>query len=239
MIDDKTVVAIIPARGGSKGVPKKNLRAFKGKSLLAHTIASAKSSKGIDRIIVSSEDQEILQEARLNGADVPFVRPKELSQDLTSGMDPIIHALKNISYYDYVIVLQVTSPLRSVRDIDHALIECVLLKKPACVSVVEVTEHPYWMFKRLTNQSLTPFSTQKAPPRRQDLPTLYRINGAIYIAKTDWLLQHQTFLHEETISYVMPKERSLDIDDELDFAVLEAYSNYLSSHSEHETYAHV
>lgn len=223
MINNKSILAIIPARGGSKGVRRKNLRMVQGKSLLAHTIEIAKQSKYIDKLIVSSEDDEIIQAAEAAGAEVPFVRPEELASDKASGVATILHALSMLPYYDYVIVLQVTSPLRQAVDIDDCLRYCLQHKAAACVSVCETTESPYWMFRMNSDKMLDSIMTTDIPMQRQDLPVTYIINGAIYIAMSDWLQTNKSFLSAKTIGYVMPVERSLDIDTELDFTILKYY----------------
>jgi len=224
VIKNKSIVGIIPARGGSKGVPRKNLRLVesRGKSLLEITIETAKASRYLDRVIVSSEDAEIIEEAKHAGADVPFIRPIELAQDHTPGIDPVLHALSQLEPYDYVMLLQVTSPLRTTEDVDACIEHCLQLQAPACVSVVKVDKHPYWMVTMQENMRLQKFYDGDIPARRQDLPEIYVLNGAIYIAKIDWLLQNKNFLAEETVGFVMPKERSLDIDSELDFLILES-----------------
>ncbi|NCX94693.1 MAG: acylneuraminate cytidylyltransferase family protein [Gammaproteobacteria bacterium] len=227
MIEGRRIVAIVPARGGSKGVPRKNLREFQGDTLVARTVKSALKSQYIDRVIVSSEDPEILAEAKRAGADVPFVRPFELAQDTTPGVDPILHALQEIEPFDVVVLLQVTSPLRTTADIDACILHFHEHQAPACVSVVEPDKHPYLMVTANSNGRLIPFVEGDKPTRRQDYPRIYALNGAIYVAQTDWLKTHKTFLTEETLGFVMPKERSVDIDHESDFAVLAAYANYL------------
>lgn len=223
MLEGKRIIAIIPARGGSKVVPRKNLRLVYGKSLLARTIETAKLSKMIDRIIVSSDDQEIIAEAKRAGADVPFVRPAELAQDETPGHEPILHALTELPDYDYVIVLQVTSPLRKVDDIDDCLRFCFKQQAKACVSVCETEQSPYWTFSIKSNHQLKQVMADKIPHRRQDLPVTYALNGSMYVAEVPWFVANKSFLTSETIGYVMPKERSLDIDTEFDFLILETY----------------
>lgn len=229
MLNDKSVLAIIPARGGSKGVPGKNLRLVNGKSLLAHTIAKAQSSALIDRIVVSSEDEQILAAARLANADVPFVRPIALAADDTPSSDVIMHALKELPHYDYVVVLQVTSPLRRVEDIEQCLQLCQQKNAPACVSVTEAKESPYWMFSINEQHALLPLLSKSIPTQRQACPCTYVLNGAVYAAYADWFMQKQTFITKETIAYVMPKERSLDIDTEFDFELLDCYLKRHSS----------
>lgn len=219
MINKKTILTIIPARGGSKGVPRKNLRLLQGKTLLALTVEMAQASSYLDRIVVSSEDEEILTEAGRFGKDVPLVRPYELAQDETPGVEPILHALSILNSYDYVVLLQVTSPLRTTADIDTCIHYCVEKNAPACVSIVKAETHPYWMVHKNENGVLQPFYEGDIPARRQDLPAIYTANGSIYIARTEWFLRNKTFLTNETVGFEMPIERSLDIDNELDLQI--------------------
>ncbi len=221
MYKGKKILAIIPARGGSKGIPRKNIKPLAGKPLIAWTIEEAKKSKYIDRLILSSEDEEIIHIAKEWGCEVPFVRPKELAQDDTPGIEPILHAIKALpDKYDYVCMLQPTSPLRKVVDIDGCIKKCLNLEMPACVTIVESNESPYWMFKCNADFSLKSlFPELKIAPRRQDLPTIYALNGAGYIAKTEWLMATRSFFSEQTIGYIMDKISSHDIDDESDFMI--------------------
>ena len=217
MIGQKKVLAIIPARGGSKGIPRKNIRDVAGKPLIAWTIAAAKKSKYIDRVILTSEDEEIINVAKSFGCEVPFVRPAELSQDDTSGMEPILHAMEKVTGYDIIVLLQVTSPLRLSEDIDGCIEECEARDGQACVTVSLVQENPYWMYQLDSNKTMHPLITQTEKiHRRQDMPSIYIINGAVYAAQAQWLQQHKTFVTKETAGYVMPLERSIDIDTEID-----------------------
>jgi CMP-N,N'-diacetyllegionaminic acid synthase len=223
MLNDKKILALIPARGGSKGVPRKNLREVDGDTLLGHTINSASQSRYIDKVVVSSEDDEIIAAALQAGADVPFVRPAEFATDEAPGYQPIVHALENLPGYDYVIVLQVTSPLRDTADIDGALEFCLQKAANVCVSVTESEVSPYWMYRCDDENVLTPLLAEKTPLRRQDLPMTYVLNGAVYIAKASWFLENKSFLTPETLGFVMPKHKSLDIDTEFDFQLLNLY----------------
>lgn len=220
MINNKKVLAIIPARGGSKGVPRKNIRLLGGKPLIAWTIEEAKRSKYIDRLILSSEDEEIIQIAKEYGCDVPFVRPKELAQDITPGINPILHALEEVRGYDYVVLLQPTSPFRTVNDIDGCIEKLIECNTYACVSVTESEVSPYWMYNINENGRIESFVKEEGLiPRRQELPSIYKLNGAVYVAQTDWLKKQQSFLEEgTTVAYIMPKSRSYDIDTEMDFS---------------------
>lgn len=228
MIDNHSVLAIIPARGGSKGIKRKNLREVNGKTLLAHTIETALNASLIDRVIVTSEDEEIINAAKSARAEVPFIRPKHLAEDDTPGITPILHAIDQLPLHDYTIVLQVTSPLRTVEDINDSLNFCIRNKAPACVSVSEPLSNPYLSFKMDNNHHLKHLFLEEILPRRQDYSPYFQLNGAIYIAKTDWLKKNKNFLSTETIGYVMPKERALDVDTEFDLQWLEFYLNQLN-----------
>lgn len=221
MIEGHSVLAIIPARGGSKGIPRKNIRMIAGKPLIAWTIEEGKKSKFIDRLIISTDDEEIASIAKSYGCDVPFLRPKELAKDDTPGIAPVIHAIETLpQQYNYVMLLQPTSPLRTVVDVDGCLQECVRTKAPFCVSVVQPDKKPHWMYIRNKDGKLQPLlSEQKFVMRRQDLPLVYALNGAVYIAKTEWVRETKSFLSDQTVGFIMEKSSSLDIDDEMDFEI--------------------
>ncbi|OUL24492.1 acylneuraminate cytidylyltransferase family protein [Nostoc sp. 106C] len=217
MIQEKKVLAIIPARGGSKTVPRKNIREIGGKPLIAWTIEEAKKSIYIDRLILSSEDDEIISIAQQWGCEVAFKRPIELAQDDTPGIAPVLHALSQLPIYDYIVLLQPTSPLRKVIDIDACLEACVKTHSYSSVSVTESDSSPYWMYTVDKSGKMQPFiKTPNIFERRQDLPKVYLLNGAVYVAQTAWLLQNKNFISEDTTAYIMPLERSLDIDTEFD-----------------------
>lgn len=219
MYNGKTVLGIIPARGKSKGVPRKNMKSLGGKPLIAWTIEESKKSRYLDRFILSSEDEEIMLFARYLGCDVPFVRPVELAQDDTPGIEPVLHALETLpERYDYVVLLQPTSPLRTKEDIDRCIELCVKQNASSCVSVTESDKSPYWMYVLNEIGKITPLlETEKRYNRRQDLPKVYTVNGAVYIAEVRWLLSNRSFMSNETHGYIMPRKRSVDIDTELDF----------------------
>lgn len=217
MINGKSVLAIIPARGGSKGVPRKNIRDLAGKPLIAWTIEAARKSAYIDRTVISSDDQEIIAVAKNWGCEAPFVRPADLARDDTPGIDPVLHALKELPGYDYVVLLQPTSPLRTEEDIDGCIARCEEKLASACVSVTEPAHHPQWMFTLSDADVLLPISAQRGV-RRQDLPDVYALNGAVYVARTAWLVETRNFLGEGAYGYVMPSSRSIDIDTEQDIA---------------------
>jgi N-acylneuraminate cytidylyltransferase len=224
MINSKKILAVIPARGGSKGIPGKNIREVGGRPLLGWTVDAAKRSKYIDRLIVSSDSPEIIRVAKELGCDVPFVRPSELAQDETNGVAPILHAITMVDGYDLVILLQPTSPLRTSQDIDGCVEQCIKLNLNACVSVTEVEQSPFLMYFLDKQSNLKPVMNLEVPyARRQDMPTVYSLNGAVYVADCKWLLKKKTFMTTETGAFVMPNERSIDIDTELDLEMLQRY----------------
>lgn len=218
------ILAIIPARGGSKGIPRKNIRQLAGKPLLAWTIKEAKKSNYISSTILSSEDPEIINVAKQYGCEVPFIRPLELAQDDTPGIDTVLHAIENCPSFDYVVLLQPTSPLRTVEDIDECIKYFMEQKADFCVSVSETDKSPYWMYKIDKNGKMESLiKSEEIPTRRQDLRKTYSLNGAIYVAKIDKLIDSKSFLTPSTLAYIMKKEHSIDIDNELDLKLCEWY----------------
>ncbi|MPL68885.1 CMP-N,N'-diacetyllegionaminic acid synthase [bioreactor metagenome] len=222
MIGGKSVLAIIPARGGSKGVPRKNIRDLAGKPLIAWTIDEAKKSKYIDRLILSSEDEEIINVVKRYGCEVPFVRPQELAADDTPGIEPVLHAMKMMPRYDYIVLLQVTSPMRTVEDIDGCIERCIEQQADSCVSVTEVEKSPYWMYKLDERGKMRPLLKKEDQYyRRQNLPKVYELNGAVYVSDSEYLEQEKSFVTEDTIGYEMSKKHSIDIDTEMDLRIVE------------------
>ncbi|MCJ7700001.1 MAG: acylneuraminate cytidylyltransferase family protein [Anaerolineales bacterium] len=211
-------LAIIPARGGSKSIPDKNIIEVGGKPLLAWTILAAQNSSNIDRLVVTTDDPKIAEVAEEYGAEVPFLRPTELAQDDTPGITPIIHAVNwlsaNQNYKsDYVLNLQPTSPLRTGADIDAALMLATEKIADGVVSVIQPKHHPYWTQSINSEGRMVDFFSQGTNiTRRQDLPPAYALNGAIYLVETQVLLSLQTWYTDKTYAYLMPPERSLDID---------------------------
>ncbi len=219
MYKEHRVLAVIPARGGSKGVSRKNVRLLAGKPLIVWTIEQAAQSRYIDTVLVSSEDEEICQVARQSGAEIPFVRPMELATDTAAGVDVLCHAVENSGGdYDYVVLLQPTSPLRESSDIDEAIECCVSGAAKSVVSVAQVTKSPYWMYQMEEGGELTPF-VEHVTSNRQELPQSYALNGAVYVLGVPRLLAKRKILDEQTLGYVMPAERSYDIDTETDFLI--------------------
>ena len=218
---EMSLLALIPARGGSKGIPRKNIKKLCGKPLIAWSIEAAQKSKYIDRIIISTEDQEIADVARSCGAEVPFMRPHTLAQDDTPGIAPVLHALEKFSGIEQILLLQPTSPLRTADDIDGIVNMFRKKQNPSAISICESPKHPNWMLSCGEDGTLSPFMDAPIATRRQDLPKVYVVNGALYLAKTEWLRQACSFLSPETIGYLMPPERSVEIDTPLDWEWIE------------------
>lgn len=220
-------LAVIGARGGSKGLPGKNIALLGGKPLIAWTIEAALSAASIHRVIVTTDDEQIAAVARQYGADVPFMRPAELAQDNTVGSAPVLHTVQWLAEHeryipDVVVYLQPTSPFRTARDIDGAV---ALLREKAADAVVSVSEaaaHPFWVMTVDDAGWMRAFVEQEKPILlRQDLPPAYSLNGAIYVARRDALLAARGWTTDRTAAYIMPAERSLDIDSAEDLAEAE------------------
>ncbi len=233
MYKDKTVLGIIPARGGSKGLPRKNVLELSGKPLIAWSIERALSSRYLDKVIVSTDDNEIAEIAEKYGAEVPFLRPKELAEDTTPTIDVVEHVIhyyeNKDNKFDYIALLEPTSPLRKESDIDNAIQQLVNHENDAdgLVSVGEVhLEHPSIM-KKIKDIYIAPFeSVEKSITRRQELDRVYFPYGVIYLVKTEKLLNNRTFYQERTIPYYIERWQNYEIDDIYDFKCIEAVMNH-------------
>jgi CMP-N-acetylneuraminic acid synthetase len=207
----------VVARGGSKSIPRKNLAALAGRPLIAWTIEAALRAPSVDRVIVSTEDDEIAAVARAHGAEAPFMRPVELAQDTTPTMQVVIHALRWLEAEEgyvpeSVALLQPTSPLRTADDITAASALANAVSADTVVSVSLTPSHPH-LAKRITGDGrLEDFDAHPRVDRRQDLEPVYSLNGAIYLARRSHLMKTQTFYGPRTYAYVMPPERSIDVD---------------------------
>jgi CMP-N,N'-diacetyllegionaminic acid synthase len=214
-------LAIVPARGGSKGLPRKNIVPLQGKPLIAHTIEAARAARSIHRVIVSTENTEIEQIAREYGAEVPFLRPPELARDDTPTLPVLQHVLRELAASEgrepeIVVLLQPTSPLRRVEDIDRAVAMLEETGADSVVSLCAAEHHPAWM-RRIECGRVLPFlESGQEYERRQDLPPVYRLNGAIYVSRTRVLLQENAILGRDTRALLMDAESSVDIDTPLD-----------------------
>lgn len=234
MIGDLKVLGLIPARGGSRGVVRKNLREVGGKSLIARAVESARAADCVDRVVLSSDDPEIIQAAVSLGCEVPFIRPAELASDEATAMDVVRHALEILpEQYDLIVLLQPTSPFRSGADIDAAVQHCIKSGAPACVSVCAPAKPPQWSFALDARGRMKPIVPEHhLVSRRQDLPQAYDPNGAVFVARCDWIVNQIDFVSPETVVYIMPKERSLDIDSEFDLVLAEAVAAWLARGTE-------
>ena len=226
MFKGRRFLALIPARGGSKGLKDKNIRQLNNKPLLAYTIEAAKESEIFDRIIVSTDSEKIAAVALKYGAEVPFMRPKELATDTASSMDVLIYTIELLQEsndkYDYVALLQPTSPLRTSQDIVGAVNLLIEKNANSVVSVCRVEHSPLWSNTLPEDLSLKDFIRPEIRNlRRQDLPIFYRLNGAIYIVKVSYILESKDFFGQESYAYIMPVNRSVDIDTELDLVLAE------------------
>jgi len=225
----KKILAIIPARGGSKGLPGKNIIDLCGEPLINWTIQAAKGSKYISEIYVSTDDLKIKDVVEKSGIKINHLRSKRLSQDDTLSIDVVLDVLTfpEFSNFEYVCMLQPTSPLRNSRHIDEAFDKIFNLNASCCVSVCENEFSPFWSFEVSDNKLKSLFPSNSIPLRRQDLPATYSLNGAIYIAKVDWIIKNKSFLSDQTIAYLMLKNESIDIDDLEDLKKAEQLINNL------------
>jgi N-acylneuraminate cytidylyltransferase len=214
VIGGRCVLGLIPARGGSKGVPGKNILPIRGRPLIQWTIEAARAARCVDRLVLSSDDPAIMAVAVGLGCEAPFTRPAQLATDEASSIDVVIDAIERLPGYDIVVLLQPTSPLRNAQDIDGVVELLLASGAPACVSVRPAEDHPFWTFRLDEQGALSRFvaATAELPRRRQDLPPAWCLNGAVYAAHIQWLLRERSFLVPQTVGYRMPAERSLDID---------------------------
>ena len=211
------LLALIPARGGSKGILRKNIRFFCGKPLLQWTIEAALAASSVDKIVVSTEDLEIAEVALECGAEVPFLRPPDLASDTASGIATVLHALELLPQVSDVLLLQPTSPLRTSADIEAIVALKRQTGRESVVSITPSAKHPAWMYSMSHDLKLEPLLQLDGIHCRQQMPSAFVLNGALYLAGRDFLLSKQAFIQEDTVGYVMPAERSVDIDTPLDW----------------------
>ena len=224
------ILAVIPARGGSKGLKNKNIKKLCGHPLIAWTIKRAKRSKFIKRVIVSTDSKKILNISKKYGASVPFIRPKKYATDKANDFVVLKHAIdffkNNGEYFDYIIMLQPTSPLRELEDIDNSIKKILKGNFESLVSVSKLdVHHPRFIYSIKDKDNLVPFLKKKrgSDIRRQDIEPLYFLEGSIYISKIKSLMKYKSFYHGKTKSYKMPKWKSLEIDDTEDLDIAELY----------------
>lgn len=220
------IVATICARGGSKGIPKKNIRLLCGKPLIIHTIDVAKRCKLINRIIVSTDDHEIAEIAREAGAEVPFLRPRELALDTTAKLPVIKHAIQFLECQegyraDIIVDLDPTSPLRTEKDIEACIRMVMAGEADNVFSVTEAHRNPYFNMVEIIDGRVQLVKQLDYPiTRRQDAPEVYDLNASIYVWKRDALMDNEALCLENTGIYLMPRW-AIDIDNETDFELVE------------------
>ena len=224
-------LAIVPARGGSKGLPGKNLRLLDGRPLVAWPVSAALGAASVDRVIISTDDVAIAEAARTAGADVPFLRPAYLANDTASSMDVILHALDTLASqgheYEYVILLEPTSPLTESSDVEDALsrLRAAGAAADAIVGICRVeSTHPEYDVRRDPNGLISPYAAPdfKSLRRRQDIEELYFLEGSLYISRVEAFRRYKTFYHERTLGYEVPRWKSVEVDDIFDFIMVEA-----------------
>ncbi len=225
MYTGKKILLTIPARGGSKRLPGKNIKMLGNKPLIAYVIAAAKASKYVDRVVVSTDDEEIARIAKEAGAEVPYLRPAELATDTAPVVDVLQHMVRYMQESegyapDVHVLVQPTTPFVLSADIDRAIETFFTTGANSCVSVCEVTERPEWMYQ-LQGSMAVPFVDTPAL-RGQDLPPLFRLNGAVYVTNVQVLMEkNMVFDNTNCAATIMPPERSVDIDTALDFSLAE------------------
>jgi CMP-N,N'-diacetyllegionaminic acid synthase len=221
MIGNKRVLAVVPARGGSKGIPGKNLKEVVGRSLLHRTIDQALTANTVDEVVVTSDDQAILRHAMEVDGVRTIERPGDLAADDTAMWPVVLHALEHSAPCDVVVLLQPTSPLRLAADIDAAIALLEERGANSVMSVCEVATSPYWMFTIDSGDKLHRILPKQQAATRQELPRCYEINGALYVVNSSWFRTSRLFVDDDTLAYVMPRERSVDVDTPEDLATAE------------------
>jgi len=225
MLADRELVAVIPARSGTKSIPGKNLLEIDGESLLVRAIKLAKSATRVHRVLVTTDDPDMHEIAKVAGAEAPCLRPQSLADDRSRTVDAVKHVLNeaNVSKRGYVLLLQVTTPLRTAEDLEKLfdLFERNSSAK-AAVSVVEHDEpHPYKLLQ-YRGPYVEPFLGSDALRPRQELPRVYALNGAFYLTSRETIESEGTFMPEQTVAYEMPEWRSVNLDGPMDLLLLRA-----------------
>ncbi|BAK70340.1 cytidylyltransferase domain-containing protein [Aliarcobacter butzleri] len=229
MYKDRTFLAIIPARGGSKGLPGKNIKELCGKPLISWSIEAGLKSKYLDEVMVTTDSKDIAYIAKQYGASVPFLRPDVLASDTATSFDAIKHTIEFYKNeldkeFNYIVLLEPTSPLRRGSDIDTAIEQLFNSNADSIVGICRTEDqNPAFLVFKNEKDFISGYENHDMKVlRRQDIKDVYFFEGTIYISKTDVLLNKKTFYHENTIGYVVPKYKSLEIDDIDDFIMVEA-----------------
>lgn len=222
------ILGVITARGGSKGIPGKNIKLLGGKPLIAYTIEVSKKSKLLSHLIISTDDEEIAMVAGRYGVEVPFMRPREFADDKAPHLPVMKHAIEFMEkqegiVYDYVVILQPTSPFRTVEDLDGTIQKLIDTKADSAVSVSEIPGgwHPV-KIKKLEGDKLLPYCMpEEEGIRRQDLPVAYKRNGSVYAMKRNIIMVNNRLFGDNVVGFITPKERTVDIDTPVDWVLAE------------------
>lgn len=229
MFNGKRILALIPARGGSKGIKDKNITDLGGKPLIAYSLECGLNSEYVDSVVVTTDSERIAEVARQCGTRVPFLRPAELASDTAKTLDAVLHAVRTLEQmgerYDLLLLLQPTQPLRTSEDVDGAIRAYFANGCEDLVSVCEVSDHPI-LIRTIEQGRLHNLLSCSSTCRRQDMPAYYRINGCIYINAVARLNENTSF-NDNPVPYVMQKSHSVDIDEpiDLEMARLQLKSN--------------
>lgn len=226
MYNDNRIIAVIPARSGSKGLPDKNIRILNGKPLIAYSIVQAKEARIFDEIFLSTDSREYADIAAQYGVKVPFLRSDKLATDTASTWDCVKEALEQYETigkkFDILVLLQPTSPLRTSQDIVASVDTMILKNADAVVSVCEADHSPLWYNTLPESKSLNGFLRPEIFTKtRQEFQTYYRINGAVYVVRIKHFLKSQNIYNSNSFAYIMARENSVDIDTLLDFSIAE------------------
>ena len=217
------ILAIIPARSNSKGLIGKNIKVFKGKPLVQWTIEAAKKSKLIGNIFISTDSSKLIKLIKKMKLEVPELRPKFLSQDATPMYKVVLHALSLKKNFSHFVLLQPTSPLRTALDIDNLIKQAINNGESSVVSISEVKDHPRYMFSIKKNKKIKKYFDSKKIYNRQNFEKIYRENGAIYFASIKEFKKNNSFINNKTKGFIMPYNKSIDIDTIYDFKIAEIF----------------
>ncbi len=222
-----SLTALIPARSGSKGIKNKNIKIFDGKPLIVWAIEAAKYSKSVDRVIVSTDSQTISDLSLKAGAEVPSLRPPHLATDSAKTIDVVLDFLNKNQNINDILLLQPTSPLRKSEDIDNIFKLRKKANVESAVSIVASQKCPEWMF-RLSDDKLVPILKNFNDEPRQEIMSSYFLNGALYLASRNFITRNNSLISSETIGYIMPSQRSVDIDTQEDWDLALFYKKKIS-----------
>lgn len=223
MKNNQKILALIPARAGSKGIKDKNIIDLNGKPLIAYSIQEALKSRYIDKVVVSTDGEEIAEVSKRYGAEVPFLRPEYLAADNSKTIDSMLHCIEELKgmgeHYDYVVLLQPTQPLRLAFHIDEAIEQIIKSEEDGLVSVSKVKDHPILIRTIGEDNHLENLLPGCSTKRRQDFPDYFKVNGAIYINKINDNFNKDTSLNDNSLPYIMDEKYDVDIDELLDLKI--------------------